>query len=239
MRRLLEVGKLLLVVVVAIVTSLVTIQWCGHSRDQAKDRERTIKGATATGMDFSQHPKLVLASFPIIRTETIQFSSRDLSLERRNLTILVRKLFGGIVNPARAQISSTTTTYPHYNGCYYFVDVPCWDSAAHFIGYLVESGVTYGCSWNKFCPGDFVTRKQMAVFLGRQAVAEEIINWMIVDYFYTDGLYFFEQAYQDGDITWEDYQFNLAVLNWALGRMDYISGGSLSGVRSLMPRFDE
>ena len=48
-----------------------------------------------------------------------------------------------------------------------FTDVPVGSFAANFIEELYHEGITGGCSTNpmKYCPGDPVTRAQMAVFL--------------------------------------------------------------------------
>lgn len=50
--------------------------------------------------------------------------------------------------------------------CRGFVDIGSSSFKAE-IGWLVESKVTAGCSWNTFCPGASVTREQMASFLRR------------------------------------------------------------------------
>ena len=46
-----------------------------------------------------------------------------------------------------------------------FTDVPCSNPFAPWIGELVTRGITAGCSASSFCPGQPVTRAQMAVFL--------------------------------------------------------------------------
>jgi hypothetical protein len=46
-----------------------------------------------------------------------------------------------------------------------FNDVPCSSPFAKWIYELVERGITVGCGGNNYCPGDSVTRGQMAVFL--------------------------------------------------------------------------
>lgn len=48
-----------------------------------------------------------------------------------------------------------------------FSDVPCSHPFAAWIEELVERGVTSGCGDGAYCPGDLVTRAQMAVFLLR------------------------------------------------------------------------
>jgi hypothetical protein len=46
-----------------------------------------------------------------------------------------------------------------------FTDVPCSDPLAPWINELVRRGVTAGCGGGNYCPGNPVTRDQMAVFL--------------------------------------------------------------------------
>jgi hypothetical protein len=48
-----------------------------------------------------------------------------------------------------------------------FNDVPTSDPAFQFIEALAASGVTGGCSGGNYCPDNFVTRRQMAVFLSK------------------------------------------------------------------------
>ncbi len=48
-----------------------------------------------------------------------------------------------------------------------FSDVPASSFGANFIEQLASDGVTSGCGNGKFCPGQIVTRSQMAVFLVR------------------------------------------------------------------------
>jgi hypothetical protein len=46
-----------------------------------------------------------------------------------------------------------------------FADVPCSNGFAKWIDELARRGITAGCGGGNFCPGDPVTRGQMAVFL--------------------------------------------------------------------------
>jgi hypothetical protein len=46
-----------------------------------------------------------------------------------------------------------------------FSDVPCSSSYAPWVNELVRRGVTAGCGSGNYCPGNSVTRAQMAVFL--------------------------------------------------------------------------
>lgn len=50
-----------------------------------------------------------------------------------------------------------------------FTDVPASDTLFRFIQGLYSAEVTAGCSGTSYCPGDIVTREQMAVFLERGA----------------------------------------------------------------------
>jgi hypothetical protein len=49
----------------------------------------------------------------------------------------------------------------------HFTDVPPTHPAYHFIEDLVDTGITAGCSSERFCPGNVVTRAQIAVILER------------------------------------------------------------------------
>lgn len=46
-----------------------------------------------------------------------------------------------------------------------FTDVPCSSGYAPWIYELVKRGIAAGCATGRYCPGDPVTRAQMAVFL--------------------------------------------------------------------------
>jgi hypothetical protein len=48
-----------------------------------------------------------------------------------------------------------------------FTDVPAGYWAAPWIEQLAAEGITTGCGENRYCPGDPVSREQMAVFLTR------------------------------------------------------------------------
>jgi plastocyanin len=50
-----------------------------------------------------------------------------------------------------------------------FVDVPCPSLFADWIGQLAAEGITGGCGNGNYCPGNPVTRGQMAVFLDKTA----------------------------------------------------------------------
>ena len=46
-----------------------------------------------------------------------------------------------------------------------FPDVPCPSLFADWIDALADEGITSGCGGGLFCPNNFVTRRQMAIFL--------------------------------------------------------------------------
>jgi hypothetical protein len=48
-----------------------------------------------------------------------------------------------------------------------FNDVPVTDPAFQYIEALVAAGVTSGCGGGNYCPDNFLTRRQMAVFLAK------------------------------------------------------------------------
>jgi hypothetical protein len=49
----------------------------------------------------------------------------------------------------------------------YFTDVPTTHVFYKFVQKLRELGITAGCGATTYCPGDPITREQMAVFLTR------------------------------------------------------------------------
>jgi hypothetical protein len=49
----------------------------------------------------------------------------------------------------------------------YFTDVPTTHGFFKFIQKLRELGITTGCTATSYCPGNPITREQMAVFLAR------------------------------------------------------------------------
>jgi hypothetical protein len=52
-----------------------------------------------------------------------------------------------------------------------FSDVPAAASYHDAVDWLVNRGVTLGCVMGMYCPSDFVTRAQMALFMNRLGVA--------------------------------------------------------------------
>jgi len=107
---------------------------------------------------------------------------------RRTIALAVGTL--ALVILVAASTAAATTYWLHHQGSFYFADVPAGDPAGDHIGYAAEAGVTGGCASHRFCPDAYVTRRQMAVFLERQAVKEEINTWILIDYVYFDGQYF-------------------------------------------------
>ncbi|MCZ2148045.1 MAG: SBBP repeat-containing protein [Bryobacterales bacterium] len=54
----------------------------------------------------------------------------------------------------------------------YFSDVPASDPDFRYVQKLREAGITAGCTQDRFCPDDVVTRGQMAAFLWRSLAGE-------------------------------------------------------------------
>src|SRR5262249_39547446 len=57
------------------------------------------------------------------------------------------------------------STYVPPNCVGLFFDVPCPGTFTNWIEQLSTEGITGGCGGGNYCPGNPVTRKQMAVFL--------------------------------------------------------------------------
>jgi hypothetical protein len=80
----------------------------------------------------------------------------DLVTREQMAVFLIRATHGGTYSPP-------AVTAP------VFTDVPASHWAATFIKQFHDEGITTGCAWvpGGYCPGDLVTREQMAVFIGR------------------------------------------------------------------------
>jgi hypothetical protein len=74
---------------------------------------------------------------------------------RQEMTLTLAQALGPIQPPACVA------------GSEMFTDVPADNPFCPFIEELSRRGITGGCGGGKFCPGDPVTRQQMAVFLVR------------------------------------------------------------------------
>ncbi|MEX2503773.1 MAG: S-layer homology domain-containing protein, partial [Egicoccus sp.] len=84
-----------------------------------------------------------------------QVTQIGVGVEVRDGTVWVTKVFR---NP------SATASTASAGG---FRDVSSASSHATNIQRIAQSGVAAGCTTDRFCPGDQVTREQMATFLGR------------------------------------------------------------------------
>ena len=80
----------------------------------------------------------------------------DLVTREQMAVFLIRATHGGTYSPP-------AVTGP------VFTDVPASHWAATYIKQFYDEGITTGCAWvpGGYCPGDNVTREQMAVFIGR------------------------------------------------------------------------
>ena len=118
----------------------------------------------------------------------------------------------------------------HNPGSSYFSDVSLSSPHNEDIGYLVEYGVTTGTSATTYSPSMAVTRDQMASFLMRQTAMDTSMTWAIVDNMYHNGYYFGLQAYQEGRLSYDDYQAIQAEIEW-FGQMLTYEGGRMGSPR--------
>jgi hypothetical protein len=112
-------------------------------------------------------------------------------------------------------------TIAHYPGSSYFPDVTPGTSYDHNIGYAHEYGVVNGFPDGTYGPSLAVTRQQMPTFIMRQSALDATMSCMIVDDLYFGGYYFGWTAYQEGRISYEDYQQFQALLDWYADMMLY------------------
>lgn len=73
-----------------------------------------------------------------------------------------RHRFSGVKLTWRRQVSDAPAAHT-------FWDVPPGSFGYQFIEALAASGITEGCDPHNYCPDDYVTRAQMAIFLARLA----------------------------------------------------------------------
>src|SRR5262245_48278297 len=78
---------------------------------------------------------------------------------RRSITL--RLVHGALI--AAAVFSGGGMALGNHN----FTDVPTSASYHDFVDFLVDNGITSGCGSGLYCPGNAVTRAQMAIFLER------------------------------------------------------------------------
>lgn len=90
------------------------------------------------------------------------FCPEDLVTRAQMAVFLERGIHGAVFVP----LPATGTV---------FGDVAATDFAADFIEQLAADGITSGCGDGNYCPGDSVTRAQMAVFLLRAMYGAEYI----------------------------------------------------------------
>ncbi len=152
-----------------------------------RDGSPAIDAGSATNApatDLNGYPRPLLAAFDIGALERARFLDVPpsnpfwLSVEKIARDGVTAGCGGGnycLSNPVtRAQMSVFILKSAH--GAAYtpppaagtvFTDVPANGFAAAYIEELHAEGITSGCGGNNFCPGDSVTRAQMAVFLLR------------------------------------------------------------------------
>jgi len=109
----------------------------------------------------------------------------------------------------------------HQPGSYYFSDVSSFSPHNQDIGYLVEYGVTSGTTETTYSPSMSVTREQMASFLMRQSAVDSLITLLVQDLAYHNGYLYGDQAYQEGRITYDEYQDFQAMAQWWYEMCEY------------------
>jgi hypothetical protein len=151
-------------------------------------------------------------------------------MKRRVRIVSLLLLFVGftaLVASATAVITVRAIIPPtiHHSGSYYFSDVSPSDFAAEWIGFLREGGVTTGCGVGRFCPNQYVTRREMAVFLSRQSAMDVALSAALNDDLYFDGYWFGWKAVDRGEMTEEDVLKILAWYDWLTLRATKMAPG--------------
>ncbi len=96
------------------------------------------------------------------------------SVSRAQMAIFIAKAIAGnaVFVPVAGQVGSSA-----YNctagGVSLFTDVSPTDIFCKHVHYIAAQNVTLGCSTGKYCPGDTVTRLQMAGFMAKAIVAPD------------------------------------------------------------------
>jgi len=109
----------------------------------------------------------------------------------------------------------------HNPGSAYFPDVVAGSPHDQDIGWLAEYPVTRGYEDGTYRPGLTVRRDQMATYIMRQAVLDQVATIAVVDNIYFGGYYFGYQAYLDGRITYEQYLAYQRALQWLVELYEY------------------
>jgi hypothetical protein len=103
----------------------------------------------------------------------------------------------------------------HHPGSYYFTDCSSGSPHDDDIGYLYESGIVQGVGGGAYAPDMPVTRQQMASYLARTEAVVYTLTFMSVDWNFFGGYYTGPIAYNEGRITWDQYQAAETALLWA------------------------
>jgi hypothetical protein len=107
----------------------------------------------------------------------------------------------------------------HQPGSAYFSDVQVSSPHNEDIGYLYEAGVAKGISATAYAPSLPVSRDQMASFLGRTSAEVYLLTMCSADWKFADGYFTGYRAYQEGRISYAQYQANFAAMQWATDAM--------------------
>jgi len=119
-------------------------------------------------------PRICACDWGSDRCVTIE---RELRMSRKS-KLIIGALVAAVLMPSAALAS------------HQFTDVPDSNIFHDDIGWLADSGVTLGCNPpanDEFCPGDSVTREQMAAFMRRLA-SNQVVDAATVQGYAADGL---------------------------------------------------
>ncbi len=133
----------------------------------------TVNDIVVTNLDGSRGtlPKAFVADFLDV-TPAHQFYSFVTTLVSNGITAGVGGSLYGVDQGTKRQQMAVFLLKAEHGLCYVpppcasaFPDVPCPSTFADWIEALAAEGITTGCGGGNFCPNNFVTRRQMAVFL--------------------------------------------------------------------------
>ncbi len=138
---------------------------------------------------------------------------------KRLLVIAAVALVMGAAGGAAATVG--VLVYTHHGGSAYFTDVSSSSPHNEDIGWAYEYGTVNGFWDNTYHPSAAVTREQMATYIMRNTTGDPAMAWLVVDYMYFDEYYFGQQAYDRGDITYDEWMAYEDMFAWYSALVNY------------------